>query len=718
MKAILSKDRENFSGLGMNGLAFISLLLLVLITYSNSFNASWHLDDGPNITENRNAHLQGFSWSEVKNALLASPSGSSVTCLRPVSRFSFALNSYFLGKDVFGYHVVNVGIHVLASFFLYLFLASALELPAVRTRYGTPHRFAALLVTVFWAIHPIQTQAVTYIVQRMASMAGMFYIMSMYFYLKAQLAHDRTAKRWFIAAAAGAGILSFGSKENAIVLPVSILLLRLLIVQGFTMENLRKTLRDLSVYYLLPLLVVTACLFAFHDIIDRVFALYHARAFTLWERLLTEQRVVLLYISLLLYPLSTRFSIDHPLEISRSLLDPPSTALSIVAILTILAAALLLARKQPLITFSLLFFFINHIVESTILPMELVFEHRNYIPSMFFFVPVVMGIMKFLIISSRPMRVFLLTSVGLVIVVLGYATFTRNLVWNNERSLWTDCLQKYPSSFRARHNLGRDYSLSGDAERAYEEYALALESPFISSSPKEAGITYFNMGLLAHERGDLEKAYTLYEKATGIDPCCPGAGNNMAGILLGRSLSNASAALDLLDRAIHCGHESETILAWSNKSILLWKLGRHQEALAAAHKAFEMNPGSPLNLLRLGYMLKEKGDYRTASIHFRRILTINPRDIHASLFLAEIYFNSADIEKGKSTLDRLLQEVPVEEVIRFLETHTDEGAGLEVAPRIALLLPFLEEILQEDIPSRRRNADQETHPSSAIRGKK
>jgi len=706
--------------LGMNGLAFISLLLLVLITYSNSFYASWHLDDGPNITENRNAHLQGFSWSEVKNALLASPSGSSVAFLRPVSRFSFALNSYFLGKDVFGYHVVNVSIHVLASFFLYLFLASALELPAVRTRYGTPHRFAALLVTVFWAIHPIQTQAVTYIVQRMASMAGMFYIMSMYFYLKAQLAHDRTARRWFIAAAAGAGILSFGSKENAIVLPVSILLLRLLIVQGFTTENLRKTLRDLLVYYLLPLLVVTAFLFSFHDIIDRVFALYHARAFTLWERLLTEQRVMLLYISLLLYPLSTRFSVDHPLEISRSLLDPPSTALSIVAILTILAAALLLARKQPLITFSVLFFFINHVVESTILPMELVFEHRNYIPSMFFFVPVVMGIMRLLVFvsHSRPMRVFLLTSVGLAVVVLGYATFMRNLVWNSERSLWTDCLQKYPSSSRAHHNLGRDYGVSGDVERAYQEYALALESPFISSSPKEAGITYFNMGLLAHERGDLEKAYTLYVKAIGIDPCCPGAGNNMAGILLGRSLSNAPAALDLLDRAIHCGDESETVLALSNKSILLWKLGRHQEALEAVHRAFEMDQDSPLNLLRFGYMLKEKGDIENASVHFRRILTMNPRDVHASLFLAEIHFSSADIEKGKRTLSRLLQEVPVEEVIRFLETHTDEGAGLEVAPRISLLLPFLEEILQKEIPGRRRNADQENHSSSGTRGQK
>ncbi|MBN1106318.1 MAG: hypothetical protein JXL84_23130, partial [Deltaproteobacteria bacterium] len=186
MKNLILEDDSRLSICRKNAFAFLSLFLFVVLIYSNSFHASWHLDDGPNITENRRLHLEQLSWSEIKKTLLSTPASSRIEFFRPVSRFSLALN-YYLGKtEVLGYHIVNVSIHIIASFFLYLFLHRLLNLPPLRKEYGPYSYFVALLATAFWTIHPIQTQAVTYVVQRMASLAGMFYIMAMYFYVRAE----------------------------------------------------------------------------------------------------------------------------------------------------------------------------------------------------------------------------------------------------------------------------------------------------------------------------------------------------------------------------------------------------------------------------------------------------------------------------------------------------------------------------------------------------
>jgi protein O-mannosyl-transferase len=700
MKAFETKYEGATSGYRKNALVLISLLLLILVTYCNSFRASWHLDDGQNITENSGAHLRDFSWPEVKKALFASPSSSKVPFMRPVSRFSFAVNYYYGGTDVFGYHLVNLSIHLVASFFLYLFLVNMFNLPTMRGRYGSTSHVIALLASTLWAVHPIQTQAVTYVIQRMASMAGMFYIMAMYFYVKAQLTPDRRTRFFLFAASAVAGLLSFGSKENAILIPASIFLFRLLFVQGFTSENLKKTLRDFSLGYLLPMLLALAIFSTSYDVLERVFALYEGRAFTLWERLLTESRVILLYISLLLYPLSSRFSIDHPIVISRSLIDPPTTLLWILVIVALISSAVILARRQPLVTFAILFFFLNHAAESTFLPMELVFEHRNYIPSMFVFVPIAAGILRLIILFSRNRRMqgFLAVSTILVVIVLGSATTIRNFAWRDERSLWTDCLEKYPSSFRAHLNLGRVHHLNGDRLKASESYERALSATGIQS-PREIGVVYFNLGLLAHQSDEDERALSLYTKALEVDPCCPGANNNMAAVLLEDSFHHCRDALRLLDKAIECRRGTEVPLAWGNKAVLLWRMERVQEAFTAVHNAIEMSPDNPLNLLRLGYMLKETGELSEASIHFRRVLDLEPEEISAFLFLAEVHIRNAEPELAKSELKRLLQSVPREELIQYFSRHRAETGGMEIVPGLDLLRPLLLEIGLQELTS-------------------
>ena len=312
---------------------FIILLTIILVIYSNTFHASWNFDDTPNILENKALHLTSLTWANIKQTFF-DEEYSSGRLYRPVARLSFALN-YYLGKDdVFGYHVVNISIHFLTAFFLFLFIYHTLNLPLQKKRYGQSSYFIAVLSTVFWAINPMQTQAVTYIVQRMASMAGLFYIMAMYFYLKGRSASHslRTNVYFFICAISV--LLAFGSKENTFVLPITLLLYELIILQPNP-----------------------------GNILDFINS-YNKRVFSFQERLLTEPRIIIFYISLILYPMPTRLSLVHDITLSHSLFNPPTTILGIFFILASILFALLAQKKWPLLAFCILFFFLNHSIET------------------------------------------------------------------------------------------------------------------------------------------------------------------------------------------------------------------------------------------------------------------------------------------------------------------------------------------------------------------
>jgi protein O-mannosyl-transferase len=159
--------------------AFLSLAIILLAIYGNSFDCSWQFDDDPNITDNPNLHLEEITWQTIRQSLFSDRNNPGFL-YRPVACLTIALNYYFGGKDVFGYHAVNLVIHWLSALFLFLFIYHTLNLPRLKQQYADRAYGLALLATVLWAINPVQVQAVTYIVQRMASLAGMFFILTMY----------------------------------------------------------------------------------------------------------------------------------------------------------------------------------------------------------------------------------------------------------------------------------------------------------------------------------------------------------------------------------------------------------------------------------------------------------------------------------------------------------------------------------------------------------
>lgn len=448
-----------------NILIFSIFAFAILLVYSNTFHAGMHYDDSVNIIRNRHIHIDSLDWQSIKGTFFAGGQRGDIyhpVLYRPVAMFSFALNYYFHGLHVFGYHVVNTLVHIITAIFLFLFIREILILPKLREKYGDYAVYIAGLATLFWAINPVQLTNVTYIVQRQNSLCGMFYIIGFYFYIRA-----RTSKSLQYATfSALAIILAMGSKENAILAFPGIALFE---VMFFGMS--KRKLIIFGGFIVLAILLTLAVQGPETFGTDRLMKGYAKRDFTLGQRLLTEPRVIVFYMMLLIFPYHKLLSLTHTVPLSHNLLNPPETLISLLIIGAILTLAILKIKKHPLIAYCVFFFFINHIVEGTIIPLELVYEHRNYIPSFFFFIPLAI----FIVYGYRHwLKQVAIVASALIVLFLGYNTYIQNAVWKIDMRLWSDVCKKSPDPRSVFNYAGACYTL-GDRDRALKYWLLAWQ---------------------------------------------------------------------------------------------------------------------------------------------------------------------------------------------------------------------------------------------------
>lgn len=630
--------------------AFLALAVLVLLIYSNTFNADWHFDDVHNILERDALHMTHISWSKIKQSFVNEKGKLD----RPVACLSFSLNHLVGGLNVFGYHAVNISIHVAASFFLFLFLHLTLHMPGIRERHGSHAYAIALLAGVLWAVHPIQTQAVTYIVQRMASLAGLFYIMAMYFFAKARTADGRARSYAWFAACILSSLLAFGSKQNAFVLPVTLLLYDQLISgTAFWSQNRRKMTFGILVLVLAVLLGLTYYHFGHGHILNALDG-YNKRVFTLTERLLTQPRILIFYLSLLIYPSPTRLSLVHDVTLSTSLFTPISTLFSIAFIIALIGGAVFTSKKTPLISFSILFFFLNHVIESTVFPLELIFEHRNYIPSMLFFLPIAMLIVNGLKYFSykRSLRVLFAGFVVLFLIGTGNATYLRNVIWKYDESLWIDCMDKYPNLWLPYINLGKYYADNGQPEKAMEYFQRGLGKKSVSDLDILFYYkTYFNLGSIHLLQGREQEALDHLFKASTYGIRDANQHILMAAILIDQGRHQEAEAR--LIRAL--ADEPRQVDSLSNLGLLYDKLRQTQEAIHMLSRALEKAPSHSPTLSRLGRIFLQEKQYGKAFVYLKRALKTNPGDMLNILYLALLYDLRKDSRKADEILEKLLK---------------------------------------------------------------
>lgn len=570
-----------------NRTSWIAICLLIFVgslVYSNTLDVPFYFDDTSNI-QNPALRLETISFEQIVKA-----ASSGTLTGRPVSNVSFAFN-YYLGEyKVQGYHIVNIIIHLLAGVFLYLLLRATLNLPVNKRKY---RNFSSLayITALLWLVHPLATQSVTYIVQRMNSMASMFYILSVLLYVTGRNRQIRVERRkktlpawcWFLACVFS-GLLSIGSKEIAATLPIVVLLYEWFFFRDVSWQWIREKLVWLAGGGLI--LGALSFYYVGRNPCQLIFNECSGRDFTAFERLLTQFRVIVHYISLLLYPNPSRLVFDYNIPFSTSLLTPVTTLYSFLGIILLLLLAILLSRRERLLSFCILWFLINLAIESSFICLEMVFEHRTYLPSMFF----VLFITAFLYRIGKSNTLITLILVP-VILLFGYWTFQRNKVWQNPVVFWKDSVEKYPAKPRSHNNLGTVLLHAKNVEQAGEEFRRALE---LSPNFPEA---IHNLGLVAALMGNNRQAEQYYRRAILLRP-------------------------EYLEPQFHLGE-------------LLWGTGREGQAVDQFREALNIWPDSPLLNKTYGRLLLRKGNVNQAMEYLRTALLRRSDDIELLLDIGE-----------------------------------------------------------------------------------
>jgi hypothetical protein len=675
---------------------------LIFIVYSNTFSATWQLDDLLNIVENTKLHMENFSLPAVIKTFFAAP-GNPYKLYRPIPCFTFALNWHFGRFNVEGYHLVNIFIHVLTAFFLYLTMFNLLKIPLLSNRYRGKEYVIAIAASLLWALNPIQTQAVTYIVQRMAAMAAMFYVIGIYCYIMAQKEQSLPNRLLFYTGCVISFLFALGSKENAIIFPFSLLLIKTLF---FRAED-SKTINQKPLYAaLIMIIVIILSVIAYFSGKNPLsfFAAYSERSFTLIERFLTEPRIILFYISQLFYPVPTRLSIEHDIVVSTSLFHPWTTLPSIMLVIIMIGIGFFLIKKKPLISLAILFFFLNHLIESSILPLELIFEHRNYLPSLFLFLPIAVYLIELSKhFSTKNKKMTLLINFFLVFLIVGSAlsSHIRNMAWTSETTLWTDAMEKAPGRARPLFMVAKHrYLLRGEFDKANELFQKAFHGK--ASTPNVSrGICLNGMASVAFKRHDYDKSVLLSYEALKCDPTSREAKYNIVLALLKNN--NFDSAMKPLEKFY--GHIPHHEIYLNFKGLILLGQNRPLEAIIFFDKILNATPDHWRSILNKGVALCRSGNAQDAQKYLLKAVAMNPGDINARLFLLENSIKNKDILQIEQDLKRLMIKFDVHHIKSGLEGEFRTGFTPTLAKEI------LEPVIYQKLPGINSPVNSETIPT-------
>ena len=629
-KGYNSHGRSRLFFLSTDFLLIFLMVIAVFTIYSSSINGPFVFDDTFNIRDNSNIRLTNFTTDGIIRAGFKSPCRH-----RPVANISFALNYYFNKYNTEGYHFINILIHILTGIILFYLIKATLELlsaqnlkfrfetnvpsdksdaatdNAANLRISTSTRsfgqsssgilFISFFTAFIWLVHPLQTQTVSYIVQRMNGMAAMFYVISFLFYIKARQAILKGKKSALFLGCILFGILALGSKEIAATLPFFIFLYEWYFFQDLNLKWLKRN----TIYLLCLLFIVGLVALYFLDShpIKTILAAYNIRDFTLWQRVITEFRVVIYYISLLMLPLPIRLNLLHDITISNSFINPVTTLLCFIAISALIAAAVFLAKRERLLSFCIFWFFGNLVLESSVIGLEIIFEHRVYLPSMFFILLLVSSVYRFA--KSKWIPGVLLCTVAIIFSVW---TYQRNVVWGDDVILWEDCVRKSPNKPRQHYNLGVVLARNGVLDDAIKQYRVALN---LKPDYVEA---YYNLGNAFARKGDVETAIFNYRKALQFNPDFFQSYYNIAKILYGQGKVNK--AIHNYQKALTINNQTpQTLfnLSWIYATYDNRSYRNGKRAVKLAYKLCKLTGNKqPLALDALAAAYAENGNFNQA----------------------------------------------------------------------------------------------------------
>lgn len=538
--------------------AFLLIALVGAAIYANALRCGFQFDDGYAIVENsflRNIFDPAAIWSFDPPRFL--------------TYLSFAANLFFSGLNVAAFHATNVLIHIANSCLVFLLVAVTAQTPRLRQTFSPEAAYrVALLSGLIFLCHPLQTQAVTYIVQRAASLAAFFYLGTIVCYALARLV---PGLKWYLMAffLCFAGMFT---KQNAFTAPFMILLYDTVFFDTREKQGGKRWLGFLPfllTLLLLPLLTSSAGLAGIQmEGLPKV-----EGALPRSQYLMTQINVLVTYLRLVFFPVRQMLEYDYP--VVRSMAEPQAL-FSFILLAALFLLAIRLLKKQPLIAFGILWFFITLAVESGVVPIpHLIFEHRMYLPMAG--CAVVIGAAAWLMLRQKSR--YLIFGIAIV-CALSFLTVRRNEIWKDKLSLWQDNVRKAPGLGSAHYSLGLAYAELGNNEDAMREYQRALDLGY------KMGRVYFSMARLWEAAKETEKAIRDYETGIGLDPTFAPAFNNLGTLLAGRN--QYDRALLMFQKASELDPANPQVLG--NLGAVYAQTGRNEDAIVVLELALRISP--------------------------------------------------------------------------------------------------------------------------------
>ena len=680
------------------------LLLIVFVglaSYANTFTVPFQFDDLSQIVDNPFIKDLGNFTSSAK--------GYALNLSRYIGNLSFALNYHFGGLNVAGYHIVNLAIHILNAVLVYFLVVLTFRTPFFRRetlgvkreksgnsdqqlevsseQHGNHSlfaihysRFIALFSALLFVAHPVQTQAVTYIIQRFTSLATMFYLLSAVMYIKGRLGArgyglwekslgqadtkgglsvplaSRLSPIAYYLLSFSSAVLAMKTKEIAFTLPV------MLVTYEFTFfkSTLKRKLAFLVPFLVLLVIIPISMMDINKPLGEMLSDLDNmTRVQTDMSRpvyLMTQMRVIVTYIRLLFMPVNQ--NADYSYTIYHTFFAPP-VFLSFLLLSTLFGTAVYLLYKSQkaisaqqsavrskektgkdgpstdsfspltthcslftpsysrLIAFGIFWFFIALSVESSVIPIiDLIYEHRVYLPSagVFIAVAAAAGLLAMKIEDRWPRAKKAVIYLGLIIVVvLSFTTFARNKVWKDDLSLWEDVARKAPDNARGHDLLGNAYFSRGFFDKAIREYETAVRI-----QPKY-DMAYYNLGNAYAEQGLNDKAIENYNKVIALNPLHyqTYANRGVTFVSMGQfdmAIKDFNAVI-----AIHPSH-----MVYFLRGAAFEKKGQTDRAIEDYHQVINLNPSYLEAYIRLGILYGKAGALDKAIDQFNQAVTINP----------------------------------------------------------------------------------------------
>jgi tetratricopeptide (TPR) repeat protein len=628
------------------------IVLAALAAYWNTFSAPFVFDDVPGILDNASIrHLSPLS------AVLLPPPDSGSPGGRPVVNLSLAINYALGGTDVRGYHALNLVFHALAALALFGIVRRTLE-KRPGLRHASPY-FAALGVTLLWTVHPLQTESVTCIIQRTELLGGLFYLLTLYCFIRATDAGASPA--WQVGCVV-ACLLGMASKEFMVSAP----LMAWLYDRTFVAGSFRAAWRQRSRLYLalMSTWLLLAVLMLANASRNGTAGLGHGM--TSWEYALTQCRALVLYLRLAFWP--RPLVLDYGTEVVRNAWDVLPQALLLGVLLLSTVAAVWL---RPAAGFVGAWFFAILAPSSSVVPLvtQTMAEHRMYLPLAAVLTATVLTLQSF---AGR--RSLVLS--GLLAIALVAVTRQRNEVYRSVESAWTDTLTQRPSNLRAHLALGRTFADSDRPAKAIAEYEVALR---LRPDYPEAHI---NLGEILSKSGRTAEAIEYLTTALRLKPESAEAQLNLAAAL-DRSGQTAEA-IPHYEEALRL--KPRLAEAHDDLGNALLRSGRLEEAIGHIKEALRLKPEYADAHYNLANALVQAGHPAEAAAEFAAGQRLNPRDAVARHNWANALAAAGRLPEALSEYEAALKESPTDSQLLY-----DYGNGLGSAGRFQdAVRPFTE----------------------------